>query len=154
MEQQYKSSLDRRKSWAAHRARNLEKRREATRVYRRNNPEKVKASNKKANLARKTSLKWRLGYTLRNRTRLAIKNNQKVGSAVLDLGCTVDQLKVYLESKFLPGMTWKNWSRAGWHIDHIIPLKFFDLSNKEQFKKACHFSNLQPLWAVDNLRKG
>jgi hypothetical protein len=69
------------------------------------------------------------------------------------LGCTIPELKFYLESKFQPEMTWDNWSYEGWHIDHIIPLDSFDLSNKEEFLKACHYTNLQPLWAEENFKK-
>jgi hypothetical protein len=96
----------------------------------------------------------RLKKNLRGRLSQAIKNNQKSGSAVRDLGCTIAELKSYLESKFLPGMSWDNWSLEGWHIDHIEPLSKFDLSDPIEFKKACHFANLQPLWAKDNLSKG
>lgn len=63
------------------------------------------------------------------------------------------ELKQHLEKLFQPGMTWENWSRDGWHIDHIVPLSSFDLTDREQFLKACHFSNLQPLWAKENLSK-
>jgi hypothetical protein len=59
-----------------------------------------------------------------------------------------------LESKFQEGMTWDNWSRTGWHIDHILPLDNFDLADPEQLRRACHYTNLQPLWAKDNLSKG
>jgi len=85
---------------------------------------------------------------------MAIKKHSKTGSAVRDLGCSIDELKQHLESKFLPGMTWNNYGRFGWHIDHIRPLSQFDLTNPEQLKIACHYTNLQPLWWRDNLSKG
>ena len=93
----------------------------------------------------------RIKNNLRTRLNMAIKNNQKVGSAVKDLGCSVEELKAYLESKFTKDMTWDDYGK--WHIDHIKPLSSFDLSNPEELKKACHYSNLQPLWAKDNLKK-
>jgi hypothetical protein len=69
--------------------------------------------------------------------------------------CNVKKsLKLYLESKFQPGMSWDNWGRTGWHIDHIKPLALFNLSDRKQFLEACHYTNLQPLWAKDNLSKG
>lgn len=96
----------------------------------------------------------KLTRLLRNRLYSAIKNNRKDGSAIKDLGCNVSDFKIYLESKFQEGMSWDNWSKYGWHIDHIIPLANFDLTDKEQLKKACHYTNLQPLWAKDNWSKG
>jgi hypothetical protein len=69
------------------------------------------------------------------------------------LGCTIPELRQHLESKFLPGMTWGNHSRNGWHIDHIRPCASFDLSDPEQQKTCFHYTNLQPLWAKDNMRK-
>ena len=50
-------------------------------------------------------------------------------------------------------MTWNNYGYKGWHIDHIIPLSAFDLADREQFLKACHFTNLQPLRAEENFSK-
>ena len=96
----------------------------------------------------------RLSRALRSRLRLAIKNCQKAGSAVRDLGCTINELKSYLQVQFRPGMTWDNWAIDGWHIDHIKPLASFDLADREQFLQACHYTNLQPLWAEENLSKG
>lgn len=98
-------------------------------------------------------LRIKIGTNLRCRLNKAIKGNFKSGSAVEDLGCSIDEFKAYIESKFKLGMCWENWGRKGWHIDHIIPLSAFDLTNYEQFKKACHYSNLQPLWAKENLSK-
>jgi hypothetical protein len=102
----------------------------------------------------KKNIQSRIAYSLRNRLKQVLKNNYKCGSAVDDLGCSVTELKVYLELKFKDGMSWENWGRLGWHIDHIIPLSSFDLTDREQFLKACHYTNLQPLWAKENLSKG
>ena len=100
-----------------------------------------------------TPINRKLAINLRGRLSKAIRNNYKSGSAVSDLGCSIDEFKQYLESKFQLGMTWDNYGRKGWHIDHIVPLCRFDLSDIVQFKKACNFNNLQPLWAKDNLNK-
>jgi hypothetical protein len=70
------------------------------------------------------------------------------------IGCTIDELKKHIESQFKPGMTWKNWNHKTWHVDHIKPIASFDLTKPEEQKKAFHFSNLQPLWAEENLKKG
>jgi hypothetical protein len=51
-------------------------------------------------------------------------------------------------------MSWDNWTTDGWHIDHIKPLASFDLTDRQQLLLACHYTNLQPLWAIDNLSKG
>lgn len=69
------------------------------------------------------------------------------------VGCSKEELKIYIESKFIKGMSWDNYGRTGWHIDHIKPLCSFDLMKEEELHKACHYTNLQPLWAKDNLMK-
>lgn len=98
----------------------------------------------------KTDVNFRLSSNLRHRLWSAIK----AGSHVKDLGCTIEELRVYLESKFQNGMSWENYGVHGWHLDHIKPLSKFDLSDRGQFLLACHYSNLQPLWAEENIRKG
>ena len=67
--------------------------------------------------------------------------------------CSLEQFLIYMEKKFTKGMTWNNYGNNGWHIDHIIPCSSFDLTNPEEQKKCFHYTNLQPLWAEDNLRK-
>ena len=98
-------------------------------------------------------LEFKLRKNLRTRLNRAIRNNQKAGSAVKDLGCTIAEFKQYLESLWQDGMSWDNYSYHGWHIDHIKPLSKFDLSDPEELKKACHYTNLQPLWKNDNMQK-
>jgi hypothetical protein len=102
----------------------------------------------------RNNMQYRIARNLRARLRQALKKSDKVGSAVRDLGCSMIELQQYLEQKFQPGMTWENYGYAGWHIDHIIPLSSFDLTNKIELLQACHYTNLQPLWARDNLSKG
>jgi len=102
---------------------------------------------------------FKLKKRLRNRIRDAIKNNKKPGSSIKCLGCTLQELKEYMEKLFYdnPGngekMTWENYSHSGWHIDHKIPLVSFDLTDLKQFEKACHYTNLQPLWSSDHKKK-
>lgn len=100
-----------------------------------------------------TDIDFKLKRNLRSRLNKTIRGDYKTGSAVRDLGCSIEEFKAYLESLFQPGMSWDNYGLKGWHIDHIIPLDSFDLTDPEQLKKACHYTNLQPLWAADNLKK-
>jgi hypothetical protein len=103
---------------------------------------------------------FRLSHNLRTRISKAVKRGQKSGSAISDLGCSIEDFKKYLEAQFHvnprtgENMTFENYGYYGWHIDHIIPLVSFDLTNREQFLKACHYTNLQPLWKNENMTKG
>lgn len=69
------------------------------------------------------------------------------------LGCSFAELKSYIESKFINGMTWDDVITSKIHLDHIIPVVAFDLSNPEQQAKCFHYTNLQPLWKEDNYKK-
>lgn len=100
----------------------------------------------------KEDINFRIARNLRTRIYHVVKG-QKSGSAVDDLGCTVEFLRQHLESQFQPRMTWENYGKNGWEIDHIYPLSKLDLTDREQFLKACHYTNMQPLWAADNLKK-
>jgi hypothetical protein len=97
-------------------------------------------------------INFRLRIALRSRICAAIHKHHKTGSAVRDLGCTIPEFKHYIEQKFTSGMSWDNYGK--WHLDHIRPLVSFNLTDREQFLQACHYTNYQPLWAKDNLRKG
>lgn len=98
-----------------------------------------------------TNERRRLAKNLRNRLRKAMLGLTRGVSAVRDLGMPIEQFRDYIASKFRDGMSWANYGQ--WHIDHIIPLAAFDLSDPEQVKAACHYTNLQPLWAQDNHAK-
>jgi hypothetical protein len=98
---------------------------------------------------------FRATQSLRTRTRLALKGIVKSKNTMVLLGVpSVDFFREYIESLFQPGMTWDNYGLKGWHLDHIRPLSSFDLTTEEQQRIAFHYTNLQPLWAKDNLKKG
>lgn len=134
-----------------------------TTIYRNKNKEKLsyKANQWRArNLSRvaKTRREWLINNKsakIADSIRSRIKHLVKSSSSKIDeaLGCSYEDLRLYLESLWQPGMSWDNWSKDGWHIDHIKPLAAFNLEDPEQLKQACHYTNLQPLWAKDNLVK-
>lgn len=100
---------------------------------------------------RQSDINFKIACNLRIRLSKALRRNTKCGSAVKSLGCSIAQFKVHIENKWNCGMSWGNYGE--WHLDHITPLSSFDLTNTQDFIKACHYSNYQPLWAHDNLSK-
>lgn len=96
---------------------------------------------------------YKISEILRTRMRTALNQNKKCDTTRNLLGCDYRYFREYLESKFQKGMTWGNYGYYGWHIDHIIPCAKFDLSDPDEQKKCFHYTNLQPLWATDNLHK-
>ena len=96
---------------------------------------------------------YRLLHNVRNRINSALKRSKQLknNKTVEILGCSIESYKLHLESLFKDGMSWKN--RSLWHIDHIRPIDSFDLSDLTQLKECFHYSNTQPLWADDNLKK-
>lgn len=89
---------------------------------------------------------------LRSRIARFVSGKSKSGHTSDLLGCSVEELMNYLGSKFQEGMTWDNYGK--WHIDHAVPCSSFDLSSPVNQKQCFHYTNLQPLWALDNLKKG
>ena len=128
---------------------NKDRDRNQNKIYKKNNREKI---NQRFRNRYKNDLSFRITRNLRCRLRKAIKKNYKYGSTLELLGCSIEFLKQYLESKFQPGMTWENY--GDWHIDHIKPCVSYNLADPEQQKICFHYTNLQPLWAKDNLSKG
>ena len=138
------------------------------RYYREKNKEKIAIrskeyyeKNKEKNLKRawqyrKKRLKndpyFKFICSLRSRISSTFKRKTKRSSIITLLGCPVEIAVKHLEKQFTDGMTWDNYGQ--WHIDHISPLSSFNLEEEQDLKKACHYTNLQPLWAKDNRRKG
>jgi hypothetical protein len=94
---------------------------------------------------------YKLKHNLRVRTCKYFKITKitKRNKTLSMIGITPIELKNYIEKKFTEGMTWDNYGK--WHIDHIIPLN--SVNSEEGIIKLCHYTNLQPLWATDNIRK-
>jgi hypothetical protein len=121
--------------------------------YKKNHAKCIQAGVKYTRNRRKTDITFRLRALLNNRTRIAITSNLKQSSTIKLLGCTILQARKYIESQFKPGMNWSNHSLTGWHIDHKLPCAAFDLTKESEQRKCFHYTNLQPLWAHENLSK-
>jgi hypothetical protein len=95
----------------------------------------------------------KLAFIVRSRLRSALKAKQwsKTSNFYDYIGCSLEELKNHIEKQFQPGMTWENHGLKTWHIDHIKSLSL--AKTEEEMYKLCHYTNLQPLWAKDNLRK-
>ena len=133
-----------------------------------NSPEKKRAYNqtysstqkgKEANRRSvKKALKTNPTYKIANAVRrrlgeyLRLKGLTKKNKTFTIVGCTPAELKIHLEKQFKPGMTWWNHTPKGWHIDHIIPLA--SAETIEETEKLSHYTNLQPMWAKENMKKG
>lgn len=128
-------------------AANRDKVRTSQKEYYSNNKQGIIERNKKR-------LQTDLQFKLRDSIRRRVKRQMKLNSKNLHeyLGCNYLEFKQYLQAKFQPGMTWHNYGQ--WHIDHKLPLSWFDLTRWDHCHLVLHYTNLQPLWAEDNLRKG
>jgi len=135
---------------------NKEKVIELNNKYLLNNKSRLRAAQRINHSRRKKEdISYSILKVLRTRVSAAVKNKGiKCQKTVHLVGCTMPELLVHLEQRFMDGMSWRNYGYYGWHIDHIKPCKNFDLSKPDEQKKCFHFTNLQPLWWIDNIKKG
>jgi hypothetical protein len=126
-----------------------ERNREYNREYKKNNKEKI---NEREGKRRESDYFFKMKCNLRTRTYLAFKRKKwfKGKGTEKMLGTTFDIAHKHISRQFTEGMSWNNYGE--WHIDHIIPLA--SANTEDELIKLCHYTNLQPLWAADNLAKG
>lgn len=100
----------------------------------------------------------KIANNIRKRLRKIIKDDggHYTPETILLIGCDKPALRQHIQNQFLPGMTWENYGNDvnKWSIDHIIPLSHFDLFDTNEMMKANHYTNLRPLWHIDNMKKG
>lgn len=120
-------------------------------IYRQK-PENKIIRNKQWKFRYENDVCFRIECLLRGRFKQAVFNKYKYTSVINLTGCSIEELRNYLEMKFQKGMNWEN--QGEWHIDHIMPCSSFDLTKEEEQKKCFHYTNLQPLWKTENLKKG
>ena len=144
---------------------NPEKRRATVKKYYQNNREKelarVKKSQQRPEYKKKrrardkeryrTDPQFKIANNLRHLIYSALRGNIKSASTITLLGCTVPRFLEHLEQQFQPGMTWEN--KGTWHLDHMMPIASFDLTDPEQQRQCCHYTNFQPLWGKENIIK-
>lgn len=140
------------KNW---RDKNPGKQAERDRRYRENNKTRCNAMSwrwRKNKIQSDSSFKLLCHVRSRVSRVLKIRQVSANGVAFRLLGCSVKELRAHLEKQFSPGMTWENYGK--WHVDHKRPCASFNLHDESQRFQCFNFSNLQPLWAKDNLKKG
>lgn len=140
-----------RKQQNEYRLKNLEEQRLRTSEWAKNNRDHI---NKYKKRIRDNNPIVKIKDNVRRRIDYFLKTNdtQKNNKTFDIVGCDPQFLKEYLENQFKEGMSWENYGLYGWHIDHKIPLSSAETEN--EIYKLCHYTNLQPLWAEENLSKG
>ncbi len=130
-----------------------EEKKEYDKRYRIKNKERISKKDVKRKLkARRENIQIKVKDNLSRRISLALHGLNKSLSTIFLIGCDIDYLIYHIQEQFTKGMNWDNYGK--WHIDHIKPCAKFDLSKESEQYKCFNFKNLQPLWAIDNLRKG
>jgi len=139
---------------AKYRKKNKEKINQGGKEWYYKNKEKVRARQRIYERIRRNTLHFKIKDNMRKRIKTALKkdNGKKTKRTMKLVGCTVEQLKQHIEKQFKPGMSWEQ--RDSFHIDHIIPCASFDLTKLSEQKKCFHYTNLQPLYPIENIKKG
>ena len=153
-----KNKERRRKYFKKYSLENKDKIKEYDKQYRKDNIDKIKEKDRKYYIRMKRSIAYKIhgniacGIRQDLKSKNLSKNGRKSESLLIN---TFQEIKEHLEKNFLPGMTWKNMGRNGWHIHHIIPKEFFKFTSTDdvEFKYCWSIENLQPLWEEDNLEK-
>jgi len=142
-----------RRMWAKE---NPKKHSASVQKWRRKNRDKLLPKRRAKTRARYASdVNFKITCVLRSRLSTMIRQRGvKYTSAADLLGCDVSDLIKYLEQRFDSGMTWENHSPLGWHIDHVVPCSAFDMTDQVEQRQCFHYTNLQPMWGVENLKKG
>ena len=167
-EEKYQRQLEASRRWKERNSEHIrlynisrrKEKREWMRAKRKNNPELKKLETKRHvayhNRRKETDLNYFLRHTLRSRLNASVANGQmkkRLLKCSEFLGAPIDVVRQHLENQFKDGMSWGNYGLHGWHIDHIRPVSSFDLTKAEEQKRCFHYTNLQPLFAKDNLAK-
>lgn len=130
---------------------NKERERESRRRRRAKNREKENAA---LAVRRRNDPAFKIKAYARTRVYHLVSRGHKSAATIELLGASAEDVKRHIESKWLPGMSWDNHGKKGWHIDHIRPCASFDLTDPSQQRACFNYTNLQPLWWDVNLSKG
>lgn len=153
--ERYKENPDEYKEAENRRRRaNLEVYNQRSLSYQKQNKEKVNQRHREwESKQRQSNVQFKIRASIRQNLHNAINRDSVNCIAAQQLGCSISFFKDYLSKQFKADMSWENRGYL-WSIDHIIPLSAFDLTDSDQLKQACHYTNTQPLYTVENNKKG
>jgi hypothetical protein len=123
--------------------------------YRKNIPKEVKDKLKKSHKIwcynqYNTNSKYKFITSIRSLIGKSFKNSKKPNKTEEILGCSIDEFRKYIESKFIDGMNWNN--QGKWHLDHIVPISWS--KDIDDVIRLNHYTNFKPMWGIENIKKG
>jgi len=127
----------------------LKKRKE---YYKKNKEKILKRTKERFSQRKKEDIFFKLKTKLRTDIYISLKRKKRNKRLEEILGTSINGLKHYIESQFESWMTWENWGKTTWHIDHIVPLS--SAKDEQSLFELWHYTNLRPLSAIENLKKG